>query len=99
MEAERRVDGTTGVEYTKMEFMCLYGGTSEWDRAKPRPESLRSSVHPVYTERWDDEQEHGAVVHDNGSGMVKAGFSGEDTPRAIFAAVVGQQDGKEAARP
>ncbi|TYZ61394.1 hypothetical protein PybrP1_002641 [[Pythium] brassicae (nom. inval.)] len=30
-----------------------------------------------------------AVVLDNGSGVVKAGFAGEDTPRAVFAACVG----------
>ena len=30
-----------------------------------------------------------AVVIDNGSGMCKAGLSGEDTPRAVFPAIVG----------
>ena len=31
-----------------------------------------------------------AVVIDNGSGMVKAGFAGEDAPRTVFSAVVGR---------
>ena len=31
-----------------------------------------------------------AVVIDNGSGMCKAGFSGEDAPRAVFPSIVGQ---------
>jgi actin-related protein len=31
-----------------------------------------------------------AVVIDNGSGMVKAGFSGEEQPRCTFPAVVGR---------
>ncbi|CAF1355978.1 unnamed protein product, partial [Didymodactylos carnosus] len=31
-----------------------------------------------------------AIVLDNGSGMVKAGFSGEDAPRAVFPALVGR---------
>jgi actin beta/gamma 1 len=31
-----------------------------------------------------------AIVIDNGSGMVKAGFSGEDAPRAVFPAIVGR---------
>ncbi|CAF4843485.1 unnamed protein product [Rotaria magnacalcarata] len=31
-----------------------------------------------------------AIVIDNGSGMVKAGFAGEDAPRAVFPAVVGR---------
>ncbi|CAF1149094.1 unnamed protein product [Adineta steineri] len=30
------------------------------------------------------------IVLDNGSGMVKAGFGGEDAPRAVFPAVVGR---------
>lgn len=30
------------------------------------------------------------VVIDNGSGMVKAGFAGEDAPRAVFPAIVGR---------
>ena len=30
-----------------------------------------------------------AIVCDNGSGMVKAGFSGEDAPRSVFPSVVG----------
>lgn len=31
----------------------------------------------------------GPVVIDNGSGMCKAGISGEDAPRAVFPAVIG----------
>jgi actin, other eukaryote len=34
----------------------------------------------------DDAQ---TVIIDNGSGMVKAGFAGEDAPRAVFPAIVG----------
>ena len=30
------------------------------------------------------------IVIDNGSGMVKAGFAGEDAPRAVFPAIVGR---------
>ncbi|ORD97409.1 ACT [Hepatospora eriocheir] len=36
------------------------------------------------------EQENRAIVIDNGSGMVKAGFTGEDTPRVIFPSIVGK---------
>ena len=32
----------------------------------------------------------GEVVIDNGSGMCKAGFSGEDAPRAVFPSIVGR---------
>jgi actin len=30
------------------------------------------------------------VVLDNGSGMVKAGFGGEEAPRCVFPAIVGR---------
>ena len=35
-------------------------------------------------------EEQATVVIDNGSGVVKAGFSGEDQPRAIFPSIVGR---------
>lgn len=31
-----------------------------------------------------------ALVIDNGSGMCKAGFAGDDAPRAVFPSVVGR---------
>ena len=31
-----------------------------------------------------------AIVCDNGSGMVKAGFAGDDAPRAVFPSIVGR---------
>ena len=31
-----------------------------------------------------------ALVVDNGSGMCKAGFGGEDAPRAVFPSIVGR---------
>ena len=31
-----------------------------------------------------------SLVIDNGSGLVKAGFSGDDAPRAVFPSVVGR---------
>jgi len=37
-----------------------------------------------------DEDEIAALVIDNGSGMVKAGFSGDDAPRAVFPSIVGR---------
>jgi len=36
-----------------------------------------------------DEEQAGLVV-DNGSGMVKAGFAGDDAPRAVFPSIVGR---------
>jgi len=38
----------------------------------------------------DDDEEVSALVVDNGSGMVKAGFAGDDAPRAVFPSIVGR---------
>jgi len=37
-----------------------------------------------------EEEENAALVVDNGSGMVKAGFAGDDAPRAVFPSIVGR---------
>jgi len=37
-----------------------------------------------------DQQDLVALVIDNGSGMCKAGFAGDDAPRAVFSSVVGR---------
>merc|ERR1739837_5167 len=37
----------------------------------------------------DDEEEVAALVCDNGTGMCKAGFAGDDAPRAVFPSIVG----------
>ena len=40
------------------------------------------------TQNMDDEVQ--ALVIDNGSGMCKAGFAGDDAPRAVFPSIVGR---------
>jgi len=37
-----------------------------------------------------DDEEVAALVVDNGSGMCKAGFAGDDAPRAVFPSIVGR---------
>jgi actin-related protein len=37
-----------------------------------------------------EEDDNAALVVDNGSGMVKAGFAGDDAPRAVFPSIVGR---------
>ena len=37
-----------------------------------------------------DGEDAQAVVVDNGSGMIKAGFAGNDAPRAVFPSIVGR---------
>merc|ERR1712118_126049 len=44
----------------------------------------------------DDEEEKPAIVVDNGSGMMKAGCSGEDAPKVTFSSVVGYPKQKTA---
>ena len=36
------------------------------------------------------DEETMALVVDNGSGMCKAGFSGDDAPRAVFSSIIGR---------
>ena len=36
------------------------------------------------------EEDVASVVIDNGSGMCKAGFAGDDAPRAVFPAITGR---------
>jgi len=38
----------------------------------------------------EDEEQGAALVIDNGSGMVKAGFAGDDAPRSVFPSIVGR---------
>ncbi len=38
----------------------------------------------------EDDVENAAVVLDNGSGMIKAGFAGDDAPRSVFPSIVGR---------
>ena len=38
----------------------------------------------------EEGEEVQALVIDNGSGMCKAGFAGDDAPRAVFPSIVGR---------
>jgi actin, other eukaryote len=42
------------------------------------------------------EEEQASIVCDNGSGMVKAGFSGDDAPRCVFPSIVGRPKTEQA---
>jgi len=43
-----------------------------------------------------DAEELSAIVIDNGSGLVKAGFAGDDAPRSVFASIVGRPRHRQA---
>merc|ERR1712126_433757 len=45
---------------------------------------------PINQSIMCDEEESAALVVDNGSGMCKAGFAGDDAPRAVFPSIVGR---------
>ncbi|KAK7085457.1 hypothetical protein SK128_021433 [Halocaridina rubra] len=46
--------------------------------------TIRSSINMC------DEEDASTIICDNGSGMVKAGFAGDDAPRAVFPSIVGR---------
>ena len=47
------------------------------------------SRHLIHPNKMCDE-DTAALVVDNGSGMCKAGFAGDDAPRAVFPSIVGR---------
>jgi len=47
-------------------------------------------LNPEDEDDVEEEDSCQAVVIDNGSGMVKAGFAGDDAPRAVFPSIVGR---------
>lgn len=61
-------------------------------RVHLKPESFREVILAfllsVSSSAMDDEI--AALVVDNGSGMCKAGFAGDDAPRAVFPSIVGR---------
>ena len=52
----------------------------------PPAPPLTSGAPPLAAE----DGEVSAIVCDNGSGMVKAGFAGDDAPRSVFPSIVGR---------
>ena len=48
------------------------------------------SAHPILTPAKMCDEDVAALVVDNGSGMCKAGFAGDDAPRAVFPSIVGR---------
>merc|ERR1711872_699277 len=49
-----------------------------------------SSQSKSKTVKMCDDEDAAALVIDNGSGMVKCGFAGDDAPRAVFPSVIGR---------
>ncbi len=58
-----------------------------------RPSAHKQSNEEEEEEDYEDEEDEETeenIVMDNGSQMMKAGFSGEDAPRAVFPSFVGR---------
>merc|ERR1711981_642572 len=53
------------------------------------PHNTRQKLFPLFPSNMSEE-EVAALVVDNGSGMVKCGFAGDDAPRAVFPSIVGR---------
>merc|ERR1719326_2002103 len=53
-------------------------------------ELVKKTTDPDGTQYSESGGGGGALVVDNGSGMVKAGFAGDDAPRAVFPSIVGR---------
>ncbi|ETN23597.1 actin-11 [Phytophthora nicotianae INRA-310] len=52
-----------------------------------------TSKHQSHSQKIQDkmtEEDVQAIVVDNGPGMCKAGFAGDDAPRAVFPSIVGR---------
>ncbi|CAK7314204.1 Actin, aortic smooth muscle [Vulpes lagopus] len=78
---------------------------SQWEGGRPRgyitpgPGRPRTSREPSQRRRGPgeaaaaamcEEEDSTALVCDNGSGLCKAGFAGDDAPRAVFPSIVGR---------
>lgn len=76
--------------------MCALGAPAGGDGSHgPRePVTAPPSVPPGPGEAaaaaMCEEEDSTALVCDNGSGLCKAGFAGDDAPRAVFPSIVGR---------
>merc|ERR1712219_79568 len=60
------------------------------DRSTPVPTTTHFPTSQNSQELTMNEEDVAALVVDNGSGMCKAGFAGDDAPRAVFPSIVGR---------
>ncbi|KAH9400906.1 Actin- protein T2 [Tyrophagus putrescentiae] len=71
-------------------FQQMWISKQEYDEAGPShcPPKVLLNAFTTQPKMCDDEVT--ALVVDNGSGMCKAGFAGDDAPRAVFPSIVGR---------
>ena len=75
--------------YKPLTAMKIISSTEFWISFKPFFLHFCTSSLPRIELKMADE-EVAALVVDNGSGMCKAGFAGDDAPRAVFPSIVGR---------
>ena len=51
--------------------------------------SLSHNIIYIFWSQMAEEDDKDAIVVDNGSGMVKAGFSSDEAPKSVFPSIVG----------
>lgn len=66
------------------------GETGVWAVGRRRFQGQGPPELSRISEQITMEEEIAALVIDNGSGMCKAGFAGDDAPRAVFPSIVGR---------
>ncbi|BDA51518.1 Actin [Coccomyxa sp. Obi] len=89
-ELEKRVaDLESSVADLKKQQLGLYVAAATFCLCSIRALSRVDPKRKPVTEMADD-GEVSALVCDNGSGMVKSGFAGDDAPRAVFPSIVGR---------
>lgn len=79
----------TGVKYQILFMLIATFKHKSYAPKTPRLHELTREPLPEST-NMSDYDDTTALVCDNGSGLVKAGFAGDDTPRAVFHAIVGR---------
>ncbi|CAB0001012.1 unnamed protein product, partial [Nesidiocoris tenuis] len=81
MEADYRIDDHSMRQFERISIRRI--------TSVPTATELTTRSMPLCDEQMCDD-DVAALVVDNGSGMCKAGFAGDDAPRAVFPSIVGR---------
>ena len=69
-------------------------GAGASTKFKSEAEALAAGHSQAEIDEWKEDNgnfvEAAPIVIDNGSGMMKAGFGGDDAPRAVFPTIIGR---------
>ena len=90
IELHHREDGAVGYRINNGDGTYSQITTDHLDMIKRKLSKLRQRDLNGGELGGDEEEEVQALVVDTGSGMTKAGFAGDDAPRAVFPSIVGR---------